>query len=125
MAINITLGDIELRDITSIHSYASGRVVINKNFQKIKANLDLLSVMPIKDLNRLNFPETPIVGVDYVMNWNGSSYDIISATFKNTGTKWKIESDETIKVLPGYQYIVHDRLDLEGIMDLEGELVII
>jgi len=125
MAVTITLGDIELRDITSIHSYASGRVVINKNFQKIKANLDIISVIPIEQLKLLVFPDPPQVGVDYIMNWGGSSYDVIPATFKNTGTKWKIESGDTVKVLPGYQYIVHDRLDLEGIMDLEGELVII
>lgn len=125
MAVEITLGDIELKDVTSQHSHASGRVIINKNFQKVKANLDILSAIPVEDLNKLNFPAVPAVGVDYVLNWSGSKYDVIPATFKNTGTKWKILSDERILVGSGYQYIVHDRIDIEGVMDIEGELVII
>ena len=125
MAVEITLGDIELRDVSSIHSFSSARVVINKNFQKIKANLDILSVIPVEDLNKLNFPDAPTVGTDYVMNWSGSLYDIIPATFKNTGTKWKILLGEKISVGAGHQYIIHDRIDIEGILDLEGELVVI
>lgn len=125
MAVEITLGDIELRDVSSIHSFSSARVVINKNFQKIKANLDILSVIPVEDLNKLNFPDAPIVGTDYVMNWSGDLYDIVPATFKNTGTKWKILLGEKISVGSGHQYMIHDRIDIEGILDLEGELVII
>lgn len=125
MAINITLGDIELKDVSSIHAFSSGRVIINKNFQKIKANLDILSAIPVENLNKLNFPDTPQANTDYVLNWDNNQYNIIPATFKNTGTKWKIELGEEIHVGSGHQYIVHDRIDIEGVLDLEGQLVII
>lgn len=125
MAVNITLGNIELKEITSIHSQASSRTVINKNFEKIKANLDIISVIPIENLNKLVFPSPPSINVDYVMRWNGTKYDIVPGTFKNTGTKWKILAGEEISVKSGYQYIVHNRIDIEGILDLEGELVIL
>jgi hypothetical protein len=125
MAVNITLGNIDIKDITSIHSNASARTVINKNFEKIKANLDILSVIPIENLNKLVFPETPTIGADYSMVWDGSKYIITISTFKNTGTKWKIPTGEEIIVRAGYQYIVHDRIDIEGVLNLEGELVII
>lgn len=125
MAIDITLGNIDLKDITSIHSNASARSVINKNFQKIKANLDAISIIPIDNLNKLVFPTTPTIGADYTMVWDGSKYNITVATFKNTGTKWKIPTGEEIIVRSGYQYIVHDRIDIEGVLNLEGELVIL
>lgn len=85
----------------------------------------MISNIPIDKLNKLLFPNSPAVNVDYVMNWNGDNYDILPATFKNTGTKWKIPLGETISVKAGHQYIIHDRIDVEGIMDIEGELVIL
>ncbi len=125
MALTITLGDIELKDISSFHSQSSAYDVVNKNFQKIKQNLDYLSLIPVEGLNLINFPQIPVNGTDYVLSFDGSKYNVSPMKLQNKGTKWKINQNETITIDPEYQYLLHNRIDIEGTVNIDGELVIL
>ena len=121
----ITLGNIMLTDISSSNSNSSAYDTINRNFRKVKENLDYISVLPLDDLKKLIFPSSATANTDYVLNFDGSKYNISPIRFSNKGTKWKIRSDETIDIGADFQYLLHNRIDIEGKLDIEGELVIL
>lgn len=120
------LSDVILKQITSLHSNASARDLINENFSKLKKVVDCLSELTTDDLNDLIFPDPPETGVQYVLIWDGNNFVFVpSAT--NPGTKYIIRPDESITVLDDYQYIIADHIFIFGDLNLEGnaELVIL
>lgn len=119
------IGDILLKQITSLHSNASARTLINENFEKLQRVIHCVNELSLNDLNDLILPDPPELNVQYVLTWDGDNFVFVSSS-SNPGTKYVIRPDEVIRVLEDHQYIVSDQLFLFGTLILEGnsELVI-
>ena len=118
------LGNIKIDQITSLHSNASARVIINRNFQQIKDAIICVSNITIQDLQGLILPDPPQNGMTYEILFDGTNYVLVESK-NNSGTKYIIQPEDNIKVLPDYQYIVHDYIFIYGTLDVEGELIIL
>lgn len=118
------LGNIRIDQITSLHSNASARVIINRNFKQIFDAIVCISNITLADIGGLILPDPPQNGVIYNIQFDGSNYVLVESD-TNPGTKYIIREGENIKVLEDYQYIVHDYLYLFGTIDIDGELVIL
>lgn len=119
------LGDVLLESITSLHSNAAGRQIINENFEKLQAALIVISGIVVDDLNNIILPDPPELNVQYVLQWDGDHFVFVEAE-TNPGTRYIIRADQVIRVLEDYQYIVHDHIYIYGELVLEGnaELVV-
>lgn len=118
------LEQFKIKIVSSTHSNASARDIINRNFEAIRDSLICISNLSLGDLVDILLPNPVENGVEYTLKWNGTQYELTELNIQ-PGTKYIIQPGEEIKVLEDYQYIVHDHLYLYGTLDIEGELVIL
>jgi hypothetical protein len=117
------VSDFILKSITSSDSNSTARVTINENFRKIKSvvecindNLgDLLNILPPINPNNLS---------NYVVQYNNGTYSLVEMSH---GIKYRIRSNESIRIGEDYQYIVYDTLENYGniVIDPGGQLIIL
>ncbi len=120
------LSDVLIKQITSLHSNASARGLINENFEKLQQVISCVVELSTDDINDLVLPDPPELGVQYVLIWDGSKFVFVKSS-TNPGTQYIIRPDESIVVLDDFQYIVSDHIFIFGSLILEGnsELVIL
>lgn len=119
--------DLPLKMISSQHSNASARKIINENFELIEDILGCLKCIDISEINGIQFPNPLLPNVEYNWLYTGSVWTLVPDSMGGTsaGTKYIIQPTDYIYVAHGYQYIIHQHLYLDGILDNEGELVIL
>jgi hypothetical protein len=124
------LKDITLKEITSLHSQSSARDIINENFRKLRKGIELIGTLDLSALQGMVLP--PYSGPPIVNNYNNYvlHYDTVNNYYTMVpmdiprGTQYIINSDEKIYVGEKFQYIIHDILFNDGIMEVDGQLVI-
>jgi len=118
---------LPLKEISSQHSNASARKIINENFRLVENILDCLKCINITDIGGITFPSPLIVGTEYNWLWTGTGFTLVPdlTTGSSSGIKYIINSTDRIFIGHDYQYIVHEYLYVGGIIDVEGELVIL
>jgi len=123
MATVCSLDALKIREITSVHSNASARQLINDNFRLIKDKLVCIGGVLTSGI-LIQPPVPPQIGVNYVVQYTGSGYILVP---QSQGIKYRIRENEKVYVGNDYQYIVHQHLINLGEIEVEGdgELVIL
>lgn len=118
---------LPLKEISSQHSNASARKIINENFRLVENILDCLKCISITDIDGITFPNPLIVGTEYNWLWTGTGFTLVPdlTTGSSSGIKYIINPTDSIFVGHDYQYIVHEYLYVDGVIDVEGELIIL
>jgi hypothetical protein len=118
------LDQFKIREITTAHSNASAREIINENFRNVKEKI-LCIGSTIANSVMITPPNPPIVGMNYVVQYTGSGYVLVQ---QSSGTKYKIRNKEKIFVGSDYQYILYNAIDIDagGAIEVEtgGQLII-
>lgn len=119
------LTDILIKQITSLHSNASARDLINENFEKLQRVINCMVQLTTDDIQDLVLPDPPEFGVQYALVWDGNTFKFVKSS-TNPGTKYIIRPTESIIVFDDYQYIVSDHIYIYGDLTLQGnaELVV-
>ena len=114
---------LKLREITSLHSQANSREIINENFRKLRQYIECM-VGDINVMTNILPPVPPVIGQSYVIYFDGTNYIMIPFS---AGTKYRIRSNERIFVGEDYQYLLYGHIIIEGTFDMEAgaELVIL
>lgn len=122
--------DIQANGIPSVIVKGADDTVRNLNAGVEGTVLQIVSGTPswqsleLVDLSDVNAPSTFDTNAFYFFNYTGSGYDLLSE-YDRYGTRDFVPSTLVITVQEKYQYIVHQNLDIEGEVDVEGELVVI
>ncbi len=119
---------LPLKEISSQHSNAAARKIINENFRLVGNILDCLKCINITDINGITFPQPLVVGTEYNWLYTGNNqFTLVPdlTTGSSSGTKYIINPNDNIFVGHDYQYIVHEYIYIDGVIDIEGELVVL
>lgn len=118
---------LPLKQISSQHSNAAARKIINENFALIQNILECLRCINILEISGITFPNPLVVGTEYNWLWTGTGFTLVPdmTSGYSAGIKYIINENDNIFVGRDYQYIVHEYLYVNGTIDVEGELVIL
>jgi hypothetical protein len=110
--------------ITSKNSESAARVIINNNFKALRAGIIEVSQISIFEIGGLNIegPLTP--GVAYSLVYNSNNTFNLEPAFNN-GIRFVIPADNELLIPVNNQYIVNNYFYADGIVTVDGELVIL
>jgi len=82
--------------------------------------------MKLSDLSDVSLPNTLTPNTQYAFTWinNGWLLSQIDPSSNSKGTQYIVDVNENIFVGRKFQYIVHDCFYVDGVVDIEGQLVI-
>lgn len=113
------LGNTVLKKISDDKSQSEARVTINDNFAKLSSVIKCMSQVIADQINSILPANTPVNGVQYVLQYNGSKYVMVEAN-TNPGSKFNIRADESVRVVTTNQYLIFDHLYLDGTLTIES-----
>ena len=126
MATNRCVESLIIQQLSSDHSNASSRTIINDNFKKLTGAVKCINQFLIDELSKIVYPTNPDVGSNYSLQYDGEKY-ILTEINTSPGNKYNIENKDAVSISKNYQYLIFDHLFIDGTLELKdnSELVII